>query len=754
MLRIRSCVWCAAWAASLAALLSAGRASAGESGEERERKLIAVLQSGAPPQDKAIPCKQLAIYGTKAAVPALAALLTDEKLASWARIALEAIPDPAADEALRAAVGTLQGKLLIGAINSIGVRRDAKATDVLVQKLKDADADVASASAAALGRIGGPQAAKALEQSLASAPPAARSEVAEGCILCAERFLAEGKSDEAVKLYDLVRKADVPKQRVLEGTRGAILARKSAGIPLLIEQLKAEDKALFGIGLRTARELPGSDTTEALVAERGRLSPDRQALLVIALADRGDPKALPAILEAIKSGPKNAALAGLNVMDRIGDASCVPVLLKAVVEGDADLAQAAKVALVRLPGKEVDQDIVARFGQASGKTRQALIELVGLRRIEAAVPSLVPCAEDADAGIRGAAMAAIAALGGEKQVPDLVRILQKTQDPAERAGIERALTTLVSRSGAGCAQVLMPLTQNADSALRVVALHALASVGGPEALGAVKSALNDKDDAVQDEAVRTLSTWPNKWPKDAAAMGPLLELAKSGKKQPHQILALRGYLQYLQGDTTLKDEDRLAKMNEVQSLVTRPEEKRLACSVLGTIGAARALDQLVAFAADPAVAEEACSAITALAGRGDLKGVSAEERRKALETVLEKAKSRETRRRAQDLLKAGGGAAPKAPAPAAPATPGKPGKLKVVKAIYGDLPGGGKEDVTAKVQAMVAGDTLSVDVTNDNFGDPAGGVVKKLRVEYEFDGVKKSKEANENETLTISNKGE
>jgi hypothetical protein len=37
------------------------------------------------------------------AVPALAALLTDEQLAAWARIALEAIPDPAADQALREA---------------------------------------------------------------------------------------------------------------------------------------------------------------------------------------------------------------------------------------------------------------------------------------------------------------------------------------------------------------------------------------------------------------------------------------------------------------------------------------------------------------------------------------------------------------------------------------------------------------------------------------------------------------------------
>ena len=145
----------------------AAAADKSRAAEEKQRKLIAVLQSDAPPQDKAITCKQLAIYGTKDAVPALAALLADEQLASWARIALEAIPDPAADEALREAMGKLQGRLLVGVINSIGVRRDAKAVDGLVGRLKDADAEVASAAAVALGRIGGAAAAKALEQSLA-----------------------------------------------------------------------------------------------------------------------------------------------------------------------------------------------------------------------------------------------------------------------------------------------------------------------------------------------------------------------------------------------------------------------------------------------------------------------------------------------------------------------------------------------------------------------------------------------------------
>src|SRR6185312_499913 len=80
----------------------------------REDELIGVLRSDAPKSEKAIACKLLAIHGSSEAVPELARLLPDEQLASWARIALEAIPGPAADEALRKATDSLTGKLLIG----------------------------------------------------------------------------------------------------------------------------------------------------------------------------------------------------------------------------------------------------------------------------------------------------------------------------------------------------------------------------------------------------------------------------------------------------------------------------------------------------------------------------------------------------------------------------------------------------------------------------------------------------------------
>jgi HEAT repeat protein len=503
----------------------------------------------------------------------------------------------------------------------------------------------------ALGRIGGAKAAKALNQSLTVAQIAVRPAIAEGCILCAEGLFAQGKSAEAVKLYDAVRVADVPKQKMLEAIRGAILARQSAGLPLLLEQLRSPDKALFGIGLRTARELPGREVTEALAAELPRTSPDRQSYLLLALGDRTDAAVMPAVLAAAGSGPQQVRLTAVGILDRLGNPSSVPVLLVAATDSDAELAQAALAALARLSGNDVDADLLARLPAITGNARRVLIELAGQRHLDRALPIIVVSAEDPDAGVRSAAVQAIGALGDDKQVAGLVRLLQSTQSSKERADIEMALLAITGRSGARAVPPLLPLMQNSDSALRIIALRVLASAGGPDALVAVKSAIADKDETVQDDAVRTLSTWPNNWPEDSGVAEPLLALARSSSKTSYQVLALRGYLQYVQGDKRLKDDEKVGKVTEVLPLIKRPEEKRLAIAAIGNIPTPGALELLVTFAAEPAIAEDACSAVVKLAG-APMPAVPKPQRQKALQVVVENSTSDATKKEASKLLKA------------------------------------------------------------------------------------------------------
>jgi HEAT repeat protein len=390
-------------------------AFAEESAKDKEQALIHLLQSDAPPGDKAIACKKLAIYGSAEAVPALAPLLEDNQLASWALIALEAITGSAPDLALRKAAGKLQGELLVGVIDSIGVRRDAGSVKILTRKLSDSDTSVASAAAVSLGKIGNPKAAAALKRALAKSNEAVRPAVAEGSVRCAEVLLADGKRSGAVKLYDAVRVASVPKEKVLEGTRGAILARGDAGIPLLLEQLKSNDRDLFNIGLRVARELPGPSATKAVAQAFRGARADRQPLVLMALADRGDAAALPIVTEVAARGEKNMRIVAIDILDRLGDPATLQVLLNDATDEDPDISQPALAALTRLAGNNVDSDLCSRLADSSGRMRQALMTVSARRGIAKALPVIVQSVNDPDAQVRAAAIQALLNLGGKSR---------------------------------------------------------------------------------------------------------------------------------------------------------------------------------------------------------------------------------------------------------------------------------------------------------------------------------------------------
>jgi HEAT repeat protein len=567
---IRSFLAVAALAAVIAPATAADQAAA----NEKQQQLIEVLKSNALSQEKALACKQLALCGDKSAVPALAALLGDEQLAAWARIAIEVIPDPAADAALRDAMNKLQGRTLLGVINSIGVRRDAQAVDALIARLNGTETDVAAVSANALGRIGGPAAAKALEAALANTTEAVRAAAAEGCLLVAEKSLAEGKAAEAIRVYDVVRQTKLPQPRLLDATRGAILARGAAGTPLLVEELRAGDKQRVNIALRTARDLPGGEVTEALLAELNQASPERQALLILVLADRGDATALPAVLQAAKEGKGPVRLVALRALGQFGGAAAVPVLLGAALDSDAEASQAAIAVLADLSGNEVDAEVTRQLAQAEGKARLALIQLAGQRNLAAAIPVLMKAADDADAETRAAALAA---LGATVELGDLKFLVARLVSPPkaeDAAAAEEALKAACPRMADrdGCADLLVAAYATAPVAAKTRLLGVLTAMGGTRALEAVGRAAQDANEEIQDAASRLLGEWMT---PDAAPV--LLELSKVDGK--FKIRLLRGYIRIAR-QLDVPPADRLAMCREALAISERDDEKKLVIEVL------------------------------------------------------------------------------------------------------------------------------------------------------------------------------
>jgi type 1 glutamine amidotransferase len=191
-----------------------------------EKALLGVLESDAKRAGKQYVCRELSIIGTGQSVSVLAGMLTDEKTSDMARYALERIPGTTVDDALRRSLRKARGNAKIGIVNSLGQRGDKKAVRPLTRMVTGKNESLATAAAAALGRIASPQAAKALAQAKDKTTGKVQLVVLDAYLKCADKMVADGKKAEALAIYKALGAASMPKPIRTAAVTGMINAAK------------------------------------------------------------------------------------------------------------------------------------------------------------------------------------------------------------------------------------------------------------------------------------------------------------------------------------------------------------------------------------------------------------------------------------------------------------------------------------------------------------------------------------------------
>ena len=622
----------------------------------RTRQLITVLQSDAALHERARACQQLAILGTAEAVPALAALLADEKLGQYVRDALESIPDPAAGAALRDALGRFQGKALVGVVTSLGARRDSQAVAALSRLATSPGLPAASAALMALGRIGTPEAARVLQQALTSTAPELRNAAGEGSLLIAGVQFDQGQREAAAANYASIRAADVAAPVRIAATRGEILARGSAGIPMLLEHLRSADPALQAVSVQTLRELPGAEVMPAVLAQLDELAPAVQALVVAALVDRGDPRALSAIEARAESGDATVRVAALTALGRIGGVSSLSILLRAAAGGRNEAeSDAALGSLSRIPLADTNAAILRAIGSAETPVRVKLIAVLGRRAAASATPELIRLADGPDRESGAAALRALSIVAHPTDLSELIRLSVTGTDEAMKTLADRAIvTTAMKLPVASRADgVLAAFRQASDAATKVALLRPLGGIvrsmnGSFDAFVAVRAALRDGSAEVREAALRSLADWPDATPATA-----LLDVVLRDASASDREVGFRGATRMASNVALGRDHvplDALAFFTALNRVVRTKEEKLMMVSGLGSVRRIEAVRMLQAYLDDPAVRTEAALAVVQVAP-----ALLATKQGAEVKTLLEKIaateKDEDTRRKAARFAK-------------------------------------------------------------------------------------------------------
>jgi len=605
-----------------------------------EERILRALGSASTRDAKSFLCRQLRTIGTARSVPQLEELLADPELSHMARYALGRIEDPAAAAALHRALGKTSGKLQVGIVNTLGNRRCREALPDLARLLPSSNSGVAEAAARALGRIGGPEAVKALKSARLGASQALRERIDNALLICAEQFLAGGQTAEAARIYEKFYAPVQEKHFRLAGLRGLVAARGEQGFALVVESIKGSDPDLrrAAIGLTTI--VKGQDATKAFAALLPSLPPVDQELMLGALGAREDAAAVQAISTATKSQHEAVRLAALEALGSLGDSSAVSLLSQAAAGADGTEKQVARASLVRLRGDDVDATLMQSIGSGDAKVRIEIINALAGRNSTRALGQLLKTARDNDESVRQEAIRALGTLASESELGALVALAVMPKEAKDRPGIEQAVEAVLKRVENKDSQAgpLILALGSAPRAAKPMLLRLLGKPATRKALEAVRAALRDPNADVRDAAVRTLSEWPNAGPAEE-----LLALARTSPNRVHKVLALQGYVR-MAG----MSKDPTAMYIRAMELAERPEEKKLMVVGLGSASSAQALALVERYLKDEHLQAEAALATVEIANR--LRQGDATRARVALENVLSAVKDSRIRQQAQDII--------------------------------------------------------------------------------------------------------
>ena len=599
----------------MAALLAIDRAviQAMASAETRAAcaaRLAALLEAA----DTTLParqyiCLQLRQIGTAAEVHVLAKLLEKPETSEMARCTLEAIPGEASLAALRGALGSLQGKLLVGAINSLAARKDARSVAKFQELADHKDPQVVSAALWALGNIGGEQAIAFLNARAEKAGTPTPQSLAVPLLRCADALAAAGKTDGATAIYTGLGRMGQPSGVRRAALEGLLRGQAEPGATTILAWCADADPDRRLIAARRLASLSEKQLDQA-ATQLDRLPDASKGALLEALAARKGKSMLPLVMAAVRSDKPELKRAGLRCLGILGDAPSLPMLLDCLAAG-GDLGETAGEALSRLPRKAVGDALLEALKGRTAIRGQIIEVLARLKYYEAIDPLIVVAGQD-DPAVYEPALDGLKGIADpdDSDIPRLVKLMLRTPPGKHRDEVEKTIATVCGKlpAGADRAQPVLAALGRTGRPELPQYLPLLGRLGGPKVLAIIDSSLGNDSPEVKQAAVRALCNWPN-----ADVADRLWELAGQSDSKQFRQWALRAYVRVASLKSDRPEAKTLAMLQKAMKMAGSTEDQQLVLSRAATVRTIEAVAWIAEYLDDPALAQPACQAIVELA---------------------------------------------------------------------------------------------------------------------------------------------
>ncbi len=276
----------------------------------------------------------------------------------------------------------------------IGELRYAKATPDLIDKLqKDADPEVRSACAYALGNIGAKFAVGPLRE-----------------------VMENRKEEMPVRLAAAVALGQMGNEQ---------------GIKFLIDQLKSSDEKVRAAAVEALRTIGKPATRLLIEAAQSKDSLQRWGA-VAALGETGDPKAVPILLKALRDEDENVRAVAAASLGKLRYARAAHQLVQALADKSERVQAHAEWALENIGERAIP---AIMDGAKRTATKLRAFRLLGRLKAREAVPLLIEGLKDRKPEIRSMAAWALGEIGDRRAVSALERALEDKAPEVRREAV-------------------------------------------------------------------------------------------------------------------------------------------------------------------------------------------------------------------------------------------------------------------------------------------------------------------------------